>query len=120
MFNLLLKNDSIHYTIVSRSYRKKFGCVSKESPTRKKELSYKISAVLSRLFCYACLRLTDSKLEFDLPNFEAVMDDELSPGGSYLRGKTLNKIEKDRYRWYFSDLAKVCEEVTCRIGVKPD
>lgn len=121
LFDLFLKNDAMHDPMVNESYCKTFGWATQAQLARMKELSYLANDVLSKLFDDAGLILVDFKLEFGLFNGEVVLGDEFSPDGSRLWDKkTLNKMDKDRYRQSLGGLIEAYEEVAHRIGVKLD
>lgn len=121
LYDLFLKNDAMHDPMVNESYCATFGWASEAHLARMKELSYKANDVLSKIFDDAGLILVDFKLEFGLFNGEVVLGDEFSPDGSRLWDKkTLNKMDKDRYRQSLGGLIEAYEEVAHRIGVKLD
>jgi len=121
LFDLFLKDDAKHYPMVNESYCKTFGWVNEENLARMKELSYKTNDVLSKIFGDAGLILVDFKLEFGLFKGEVVLGDEFSPDGSRLwDSKSLEIMEKDRYRQSLGGLIEAYEEVAKRIGVNLD
>lgn len=121
LFDLFLKNDTMHDPMVNDSYCETFGWVSKENLARMRELTYKANDVLKKLFDDAGLILVDFKLEFGLFKGEVVLGDEFSPDGSRLWDKnTLDKMDKDRFRQSLGGLIEAYEEVAHRTGVKLD
>ncbi|KEY60290.1 phosphoribosylaminoimidazolesuccinocarboxamide synthase [Serratia sp. DD3] len=121
LFDLFLKNDAMHDPMVNESYCETFGWASKAHLARMRELSYKANEVLSKLFDDAGLILVDFKLEFGLFKGEVVLGDEFSPDGSRLWDKkTLDKMDKDRFRQSLGGLIEAYEDVARRIGVKLD
>lgn len=121
LFDLFLKNDALHDPMVNESYCKTFGWVNETHLARMKKLSYKANDVLSKLFDDVGLILVDFKLEFGLFKGEVVLGDEFSPDGSRLWDKkTLNKMDKDRFRQSLGGLIEAYEEVAHRLGVKLD
>ncbi|MDU4364727.1 MAG: phosphoribosylaminoimidazolesuccinocarboxamide synthase [Klebsiella oxytoca] len=116
-----LKNDAMHDPMVNESYCETFGWVSKENLARMQELTYKANDVLKKLFDDAGLILVDFKLEFGLFKGEVVLGDEFSPDGSRLWDKkTMDKMDKDRFRQSLGGLIEAYEEVAHRLGVKLD
>ncbi|MGK2889540.1 MAG: phosphoribosylaminoimidazolesuccinocarboxamide synthase [Candidatus Malihini olakiniferum] len=121
LFDLFLKNDALHDPMVNESYCKTFGWVNETHLARMKELSYKANDVLSKLFDDVGLILVDFKLEFGLFKGEVVLGDEFSSDGSRLWDKkTLNKMDKDRFRQSLGGLIEAYEEVAHRLGIKLD
>jgi len=118
IYDLFLKNDSLHDPIVTQSYCETFGWASTAHLVKIKELSYKVNDVLSPLFDNADLILVDFKLEFGLFKGEVILGDEFSPDGCRIWDKTtLNKLDKDRFRQNLGGLIEAYEEVAKRIGV---
>ncbi len=86
-----------------------------------KALTYQANDVLKKLFDDAGLILVDFKLEFGLFKGEVVLGDEFSPDGSRLWDKkTMDKMDKDRFRQSLGGLIEAYEEVAHRLGVKLD
>ncbi|MGK2946565.1 MAG: phosphoribosylaminoimidazolesuccinocarboxamide synthase [Candidatus Malihini olakiniferum] len=121
LFDLFLKNDALHDPMVNESYCKTFDWVNENHLARMKELSYKANDVLIRLFDEAGVILVDFKLEFGLFKGEVILGDECSPDVSRLWDKkTLNKVDKDRFRQSMGGFIEAYEEVAHRLGVKLD
>ncbi|MFV9997656.1 MAG: phosphoribosylaminoimidazolesuccinocarboxamide synthase [Arsenophonus endosymbiont of Dermacentor nuttalli] len=118
IFDLFLKNDVQHDPMINDSYCETFGWVSKAHLSKMKQLSYQANEVLNTLFDKAQLILVDFKLEFGLLNGQVVLGDEFSPDGSRLWDKkTMDKLDKDRFRQSLGGLIEAYEEVAKRIGV---
>lgn len=118
LFDLFLKNDALHDPMVNESYCETFGWVSKTHLARMKHLSYQANEVLQRLFADAGIILVDFKLEFGLFHGEITLGDEFSPDGCRLWDKkTLEKLDKDRFRQQLGGLIEAYEEVAHRLGV---
>ncbi|WP_158379398.1 phosphoribosylaminoimidazolesuccinocarboxamide synthase [Candidatus Williamhamiltonella defendens] len=118
IYELFLKNDSLHDPMITASYCETFGWASTAHLVKMKELSYKVNDVLSPLFDAADLILVDFKLEFGLFKGEIILGDEFSPDGCRIWDKTtLNKLDKDRFRQNLGGLIGAYEEVAKRIGV---
>ncbi|SFN12625.1 phosphoribosylaminoimidazole-succinocarboxamide synthase [Izhakiella capsodis] len=121
LFDLFLKNDTMHDPMINESYCETFGWVSKAHLARMRELTYKANEVLLRLFDDAGLILVDFKLEFGLFNGEVVLGDEFSPDGARLWDKqTMDKMDKDRFRQSLGGVIEAYEEVARRLGVNLD
>lgn len=118
LFDLFLKNDALHDPMVNESYCETFGWVSKTHLARMKHLSYQANEVLQKLFADAGIILVDFKLEFGLFHGEITLGDEFSPDGCRLWDKkTLEKLDKDRFRQQLGGLIEAYEEVAHRLGV---
>ncbi len=121
LFDLFLKDDAKHDPMINESYCETFGWVNKANLARMRELTYKANEVLSKLFADAGLILADFKLEFGLFHGEVTLGDEFSPDGARLwDAKTLNKMDKDRFRQSLGGVIEAYEEVAHRLGVKLD
>ncbi|EFL91835.1 Phosphoribosylaminoimidazolesuccinocarboxamide (SAICAR) synthase [Candidatus Regiella insecticola LSR1] len=118
LFELFLKNDQLHDPIVSEAYCKAFGWASEAHLAQMKKLSYQVNDVLSKLFDDAGLILVDFKLEFGLFENKITLGDEFSPDGCRLWDKkTLEKMDKDRFRGNLGGVIEAYEQVAKRIGV---
>lgn len=118
VYDLFLKNDRLHDPMVNASYCETFGWASKSDLSKMKQLSYRVNDILNPLFDAAGLILVDFKLEFGLFKGEVILGDEFSPDGCRLWDKkTLNKLDKDRFRQNLGGLIEAYEEVAKRIGV---
>lgn len=118
LFEMFLKNDSLHDPMVNESYCRTFGWVSDEHLNRIKSISYKINDILFTLFDDAGLILVDYKLEFGLFKGEITLGDEFSPDGCRLWDKnTLNKMDKDRFRQKLGGVIDAYREVATRLGI---
>ncbi|AFP85042.1 phosphoribosylaminoimidazolesuccinocarboxamide synthase [secondary endosymbiont of Ctenarytaina eucalypti] len=121
IFDLFLKNDVMHDPIINESYCITFGWASAHHLSRMKQLTYKVNDILSTIFDNAGFILVDFKLEFGLCNGEIVLGDEFSPDVSRVWDKkTLDNMDKDRFRKNLGDVIKAYESLAKRIGVKLD
>lgn len=119
LFDMFLKNDAMHDPMVNDSYCETFGWVNKENLARMKTLTYQTNDVLKKLFDDAGIILVDFKLEFGLYKGQVVLGDEFSPDGCRLWDKkTMNKMDKDRFRQSLGGLIEAYEEVAHRLGVE--
>ena len=97
-FELFLKNDALHDPMINESLAETFGWATPEQLAEMKALTFKVNAVLKKLFADGGLLLVDYKLEFGLFQGQIVLGDELSPDGCRLwDAKTREKIDKDRF-----------------------
>lgn len=116
LFDLFLKNDAMHDPMVNESHCETFGWVSKENLARMQELTFKANDVLKKLFDDVGLILVDFKLEFGLFKGEVVLGDESLRTAVVCGIKTMDKMDKDRFRQSLGGLIEAYEEVAHRLG----
>lgn len=120
-FELFLKNDALHDPMINESLAETFGWATPEQLAEMKALTFKVNAVLKKLFADGGLLLIDYKLEFGLFQGQIVLGDEFSPDGCRLwDAKTREKLDKDRFRQGLGGVIEAYEEVGRRIGVSFD
>ncbi|XOD69907.1 MAG: phosphoribosylaminoimidazolesuccinocarboxamide synthase [Sodalis sp. (in: enterobacteria)] len=118
IFDLFLKNNTMHDPMINESYCSTFGWANESNLARMKQLSYQANNVLSKIFYDTGLILVDFKLEFGIFKGEIILGDEFSPDSSRLWDKkTLNKMDKDRFRENLGGVIEAYEAVSNRIGV---
>ncbi|VFP87215.1 phosphoribosylaminoimidazolesuccinocarboxamide synthase [Candidatus Erwinia haradaeae] len=118
IFEMFLKNDAKHDPLVNESHCETLNLVNVNHLSYIKSLSFKINHLLSRLFNNIGLILVDFKLEFGIFHGTVVLGDEFSPDSARLWDKiTLNKMDKDIYRYGLSGLIAAYEDVANRLGV---
>ncbi|CAL1329154.1 phosphoribosylaminoimidazolesuccinocarboxamide synthase [Candidatus Providencia siddallii] len=116
LFELFLKNDSKHDPMINESYCKTFNLVSKKNLVNIYKISKKINNILTEIFNSVGLILVDFKLEFGLYKKQLTLGDEISPDSSRLWDqKTLNKMDKDRFRQSLGNVIETYHEVFRRI-----
>ncbi|MDH5301640.1 MAG: phosphoribosylaminoimidazolesuccinocarboxamide synthase [Gammaproteobacteria bacterium] len=117
-FELFLKNDALHDPMVNESLAETFGWATREQLAKMKELTFKVNAVLKKLFLDAGMLLVDYKLEFGVFKGEVVLGDEFSPDGCRLwDANTREKLDKDRFRQGLGGVVEAYEEVARRLGM---
>jgi len=118
VFEFFLKNDELHDPMINEYHIETFGWATAESVSKMKELTFKVNAVLTKMFADAGMILVDYKLEFGLFKGEVVLGDEFSPDGCRLwDAETRKKLDKDRFRQGLGGVIEAYEEVARRIGV---
>jgi len=118
VFEFFLKNDELHDPMINEYHIETFGWASAESVSKMKELTFKVNAVLTKLFADAGMILVDYKLEFGLFKGDVILGDEFSPDGCRLwDAETRKKLDKDRFRQGLGGVIEAYEEVARRIGV---
>ena len=120
-FELFLKNDALHDPMINPSHCVSFGWATKAQLEEMEILTYKVNAILSKLFDDAGMLLVDYKLEFGVFNGEILLGDEFSPDGCRIWDKeTRNKMDKDRFRQGLGSVIETYEEVGKRLGMSFD
>jgi len=118
VFEFFLKNDELHDPMINEYHIETFGWASIDSVSKMKELTFKVNAVLTKLFADAGMILVDYKLEFGLFKGDVILGDEFSPDGCQLwDAETRKKLDKDRFRQGLGGVIEAYEEVAKRIGV---
>ncbi len=119
IFEFFLKNDALHDPMVNDFHIETFGWASKDQIAQMKELTFKVNEVLKSLFAQGDLILVDYKLEFGVFDGRVILGDEFSPDGCRLwDAKTMEKMDKDRFRQGLGNVVESYMEVGRRIGVE--
>jgi len=119
IFEFFLKNDELHDPMINDFHILTFGWATSEQIAQMKELTFKVNEVLKKLFAAGDLILVDYKLEFGVFDGRVVLGDEFSPDGCRLwDGKTMEKMDKDRFRQGLGNVVESYIEVGRRIGVE--
>ncbi|TXR54008.1 phosphoribosylaminoimidazolesuccinocarboxamide synthase [Reinekea thalattae] len=118
VFEFFLKNDELHDPMINDYHITTFGWANEEQIAQMKALTFKVNEVLKQLFAEGDLILVDYKLEFGVVDGEILLGDEFSPDGCRLwDAKTMEKMDKDRFRQGLGEVVKSYMEVGERIGV---
>lgn len=121
IFEFFLKNDALHDPMINDSHIETFGWASSDEVAQMKSLTLAVNKVLQSLFMAGDLILVDYKLEFGRFKGKVVLGDEFSPDGCRLwDAKTLEKMDKDRFRQNLGNVIESYEIVGKRIGVQFD
>ncbi len=112
-----LKDDAKGDPQVSEDLLTSFYHVEPQDLKRAKEIALRVNSLLSPLFDQVGLILADFKLEFGkTAQGELVLADEFSPDTSRLwDSKTLEKFDKDRFRFDLGDLMTGYRQVLSRL-----
>jgi phosphoribosylaminoimidazole-succinocarboxamide synthase len=117
-FEFFLKNDELHDPMINDYHIRAFGWATEREVATMKELTFKVNAVLKKLFLDAGLLLVDYKLEFGRFHGRVVLGDEFTPDGCRLwDARTREKLDKDRFRQNLGNVIEAYEEVARRLGV---
>lgn len=118
VFEFFLKNDALHDPMINDAHIETFGWATAEQVTQMKVLTLEVNDVLKSLFAEGNLILVDYKLEFGVANGEIILGDEFSPDGCRLwDAKTMEKMDKDRFRQGLGGVIESYIEVGERIGM---
>lgn len=118
-FEFFLKNDALHDPMVNESHIETFGWAVPAEVATMKALTFKVNAVLKKLFFEGGMLLVDYKLEFGRFRGEVILGDEFSPDGCRLWDvNSREKLDKDRFRQGLGGVVEAYEEVARRLGVE--
>lgn len=119
VFEFFYKDDALHDPMINDFHIASFGWATEDQVAQMKTLTFQVNEVLSDLFAKGDLILVDYKLEFGLVDGQVVLGDEFSPDGCRLwDAKTLEKMDKDRFRQGLGGVVESYMEVGRRIGVQ--
>ena len=117
-----LKNDELGDPLVSEEHITAFGWASPQELDDIMTLSLRINDFLSGMFAGVGIRLVDFKLEFgrqyENDMVRTILADEISPDSCRLWDvKTLDKLDKDRFRRDLGGLVEAYQDVAQRLGI---
>jgi phosphoribosylaminoimidazole-succinocarboxamide synthase len=121
IFEICLKNDSLGDPLINDDHAiSALQIVTKAQLEEIRNLTLKINEILRNMFDKIEIKLVDFKIEF---GFDAqkniVLADEISPDSCRLWDKkTLEKMDKDRFRRDLGGLVQAYEEVASRLGIQ--
>lgn len=119
VFEFFLKNDELHDPMINDYHIVSFGWATEDQIAQMKALTFQVNEVLKTLFAEGDLLLVDYKLEFGIYDGRVVLGDEFSPDGCRLwDAKTMEKMDKDRFRQGLGSVVESYMEVGRRIGVQ--
>ncbi|EAR08250.1 phosphoribosylaminoimidazolesuccinocarboxamide synthase [Reinekea blandensis] len=119
VFEFFLKNDQLHDPMINDFHILSFGWATEAQIAEMKSLTFRVNDVLKSLFADGDLILVDYKLEFGVFDGRVVLGDEFSPDGCRLwDAKTMEKMDKDRFRQGLGSVVESYMEVGRRIGVQ--
>ena len=118
VFEFFYKSDALGDPMINDSHVLTFGWATAKQIEQMKAITHQVNDVLSKLFLDGGLILVDYKLEFGVYEGRVLLGDEFSPDGCRLwDAKTLEKMDKDRFRQDLGNVIEAYEEVGRRIGV---
>ncbi len=118
-FEFFLKNDALHDPMINESHIESFGWASADVVAKMKVETFKVNAILSKLFADAGMILVDFKIEFGQQNGKLYLGDEFSPDGCRIwDAETREKLDKDRFRKGLGGVVEAYEQVAQRLGLE--
>ncbi|MDX2129293.1 MAG: phosphoribosylaminoimidazolesuccinocarboxamide synthase [Chloroherpetonaceae bacterium] len=113
---LYLKNDELGDPMMSEDHAKAFGLATHEELQILRQFSLSINSILQTELKSVGLLLVDFKLEFGKHKGEILLGDEISPDTCRLWDiETLQKLDKDRFRFDLGKVEDAYQEVYRRI-----
>ncbi len=117
-FEFFLKNDALHDPMINEFHIESFGWADAESIATMKAETFKVNAILSKLFADAGMILVDFKLEFGRQGDQLLLGDEFTPDGCRIwDAETREKLDKDRFRKGLGGVIEAYEQVAQRLGL---
>jgi phosphoribosylaminoimidazole-succinocarboxamide synthase len=118
-FEFFLKNDALHDPMINEYHIESFGWADAESIAVMKQETFKVNAILSKLFADAGMILVDFKLEFGRDDNGIYLGDEFTPDGCRIwDAETREKLDKDRFRKGLGGVIEAYEQVAQRLGLE--
>ena len=118
-FEFFLKNDALHDPMINEHHIVSFGWATEDAIAEMKEKTFKVNAILSKLFADAGMILVDFKLEFGQQDGTIYLGDEFSPDGCRIwDAETREKLDKDRFRKGLGGVIEAYEQVAQRLGLE--
>ena len=118
-FEFFLKNDQLHDPMINEYHIASFGWADEQAIAFMKEQTFKVNAILSKLFSDAGMILVDFKLEFGQQGGQLYLGDEFSPDGCRIwDAQTREKLDKDRFRKGLGGVIEAYEQVALRLGIE--
>ncbi|MCL4140912.1 UNVERIFIED_CONTAM: hypothetical protein GTU68_038081 [Idotea baltica] len=118
-FEFFLKNDKLHDPMINEYHIASFGWASEQAIAFMKEQTFKVNAILSKLFSDAGMILVDFKLEYGQQDGQLYLGDEFSPDGCRIwDAETREKLDKDRFRKGLGGVIEAYEQVAVRLGIE--
>jgi phosphoribosylaminoimidazole-succinocarboxamide synthase len=121
-----LKNDALNDPLVTEEHITAFGWASVQDIDDMLQMALRANDFLSGLFLGVGLKLIDFKLEFgrlwgEDEEMRIILADEISPDSCRLWDtRTLEKLDKDRFRRDLGKVEEAYQEVARRLGVLPE
>ena len=119
LFEFFLKDDDLGDPLINRNHIVSFGWAKDDELDEMISTSYKVNELLTKLFADSGMILVDFKLEFGISNGKILLGDEFTPDGCRLwDDKTLEKLDKDRFRQDLGDVIESYHMVSHRLGMQ--
>jgi phosphoribosylaminoimidazole-succinocarboxamide synthase len=110
------KSDSLDDPLVNESTAIALGWLTKKESSTMKRMTRKINSELKKFFDKRGIMLVDFKIEFGRHKGEILLGDEICPDTCRLWDKkTLEKMDKDRFRRDLGNVEEAYQEVCRRV-----
>jgi phosphoribosylaminoimidazole-succinocarboxamide synthase len=110
------KNDALGDPIMIEDHIKALGLATEEQIRLMKSYALKINDIMKEFFDKRGIMLVDFKLEFGLHKGEILLGDEIAPDTCRLWDKkTMEKLDKDRFRRDLGKVEEAYQEVLKRV-----
>jgi phosphoribosylaminoimidazole-succinocarboxamide synthase len=118
VFEFFYKSDALHDPFINDDHVRAFGWASNLEIEVMRTITLRVNTLLKEAFAHADILLVDFKLEFGRFEGRLLLGDEFSPDGCRLwDAKTLEKLDKDRFRRDLGGVVEAYQEVARRLGV---
>ncbi|HBT20753.1 MAG TPA: phosphoribosylaminoimidazolesuccinocarboxamide synthase [Peptococcaceae bacterium] len=120
ILELYYKNDELRDPMINEYHIEAFELAERQHIEKAKEYSFAVNDALIRLFESVGIILADFKLEFGIDSKdEVVLADEISPDSCRLwDAKTMEKLDKDRFRRDLGRIEEAYREVLKRLETR--
>lgn len=119
VFEFFYKSDALHDPMINDSHILAFSWATEQEIAQMRETTFRVNALLKPLFMDVGILLVDFKLEFGRFHGELLLGDEITPDGCRLwDAKTMEKLDKDRFRRDLGGVIEAYYEVMRRIEAK--
>ncbi|MCF6097685.1 phosphoribosylaminoimidazolesuccinocarboxamide synthase [Thermovorax subterraneus] len=113
-----LKSDELGDPMINAYHALAMDLATKEEIAFIEETSFKVNEILSRFLIEKNIILVDFKLEFGRFKGEILLADEISPDTCrFWDAKTMEKLDKDRFRRDLGNVQEAYREILTRIEV---
>lgn len=118
LFEFFLKNDELGDPLITEDHIEVFHWATREEIQALRDITYKINDYLQPLFKQAGYWLIDYKLEFGRLEGKLCLADEITPDGCRIwEINTLEKKDKDRFRYDLGNVVDSYREIAVNLGV---
>lgn len=120
LLELFLKNDDLHDPMINENHALSFGWATQNQLDTIRIITLKINSVLTELFVKADMILVDAKFEFGVgADGKVYLGDEISPDSCRIWDvKTLQPLDKDRFRKDLGGVMEAYREVAKRLSIQ--